>query len=94
MNPTIFETMVGRPARLALAEAWHDRVMADPVVSHAFHAGVHEHHTPSGWRTTSPSSSARIRASHSRRCDAGSKRTHRGMSGSLGTTSLRPPQCL
>ena len=45
MSLTIFEAMGGQAACLALAQAWHERVMADPVVSHAFHGGVHEHHT-------------------------------------------------
>ena len=45
MSPTIYEAMGGQAACLALARAWHERVMTDPVVSHAFHAGVHEHHT-------------------------------------------------
>ena len=45
VGPTIFEAMGGQAACRALAEAWHERVLADPVVSHAFHAGVHEHHT-------------------------------------------------
>ena len=44
MSRTIFETMGGQEACLALARAWHERAMSDPVVSHAFHAGVHEHH--------------------------------------------------
>src|SRR5688572_13402204 len=30
---------------LRLAEAWHARVMADEVVSHAFSHGFHPHHT-------------------------------------------------
>jgi hemoglobin len=45
MSLTIFEAMGGQAACLALAQAWHERVMADPVVSHAFHGGVHKHHT-------------------------------------------------
>ena len=45
MKQTVFEAMGGQDAVLRLAEAWHHRVMADPMVSHAFHAGVHEHHT-------------------------------------------------
>ena len=45
MQRSVYEAMGGADAVLALAEAWHERVMADPVVSHAFHAGVHEHHT-------------------------------------------------
>ena len=30
---------------LALAHAWHERVLADEVVSHAFRHGVHPQHT-------------------------------------------------
>jgi truncated hemoglobin YjbI len=45
MQQTVYDAMGGQRAVTALAEAWHHRVMADPVVSHAFHAGVHEHHT-------------------------------------------------
>jgi hemoglobin len=45
MSGTIYESMGGADAVLRLAEAWHHRAMADPVVSHAFHGGVHEHHT-------------------------------------------------
>jgi hemoglobin len=33
------------PAMVALAHAWHERVLADPVVSHAFEHGFHPDHT-------------------------------------------------
>lgn len=42
---TVYEA-VGRDGRLLrLAEAWHSRVMADEVVSHAFSHGFHPEHT-------------------------------------------------
>ena len=34
-----------RPAFLDLAHAWHERCLADPVVSHAFSHGFHPQHT-------------------------------------------------
>ena len=43
--PTVYEA-VGRDEGLhRLAEAWHSRVMADEVVSHAFSHGFHPEHT-------------------------------------------------
>jgi hemoglobin len=45
MERTIFEAMGGAEALLALAEAWHKRCLADPIVAHAFEGGVHPHHT-------------------------------------------------
>src|SRR5947208_1415308 len=33
------------PAIEALAHAWHERVLADPVVSHAFSHGFRDDHT-------------------------------------------------
>jgi hemoglobin len=45
MKPSIFEAAGGMPAFLALAHAWHERCMADPVVSHAFSHGFHPQHT-------------------------------------------------
>ena len=36
---------VGDEALLRLAHAWHERVLADEVVSHAFHHGFHPDHT-------------------------------------------------
>lgn len=44
-RPTILEAMGGPAAVLALAEAWHARCLADPVVAHAFHGGVRPDHT-------------------------------------------------
>ncbi|MCW2755611.1 MAG: oxidoreductase [Marmoricola sp.] len=45
MEPTIFEAMGGMPGCIALADAWHLRCLADPVVSHAFSHGFHDDHT-------------------------------------------------
>ena len=41
---TIFEAAGGNDGLRRLARAWHDRVMADEVVSHAFSHGFHPHH--------------------------------------------------
>ncbi|MFF5174744.1 oxidoreductase [Micromonospora sp. NPDC000089] len=43
--PSVYEAAGGMAALRRLAAAWHDRVMADEIVSHAFHQGVHPHHT-------------------------------------------------
>ena len=45
MSQTIFETAGGQRAFLNLAHAWHERCLADPVVSHAFSHGFHPQHT-------------------------------------------------
>ncbi|MCW2857014.1 MAG: oxidoreductase [Marmoricola sp.] len=45
MEPTIFEAVGGMPGCLALADAWHERCLADLVVSHAFSHGFHHEHT-------------------------------------------------
>jgi hemoglobin len=42
---TVYEAAGGDDGLLRLAEAWHRRVMADEVVSHAFQAGFDPHHT-------------------------------------------------
>jgi hemoglobin len=42
---TLFEAAGGMDGMLRLASAWHDRVMADEVVSHAFSHGFHPDHT-------------------------------------------------
>src|SRR6476660_5631671 len=44
MQP-IYEAAGGREGLLKLAAAWHARVMADEVVSHAFSHGYHPEHT-------------------------------------------------
>jgi len=42
---TIYEAIGGRDGLLRLASAWHARVLADEVVSHAFSHGYHPQHT-------------------------------------------------
>jgi hemoglobin len=41
----VYEAAGGADGLLRLARAWHSRVMADEVVSHAFSHGYHPHHT-------------------------------------------------
>lgn len=41
---TVFEAAGGNDGLLRLAAAWHHRVMADEVVSHAFSHGFHPRH--------------------------------------------------
>lgn len=45
MDRTIYEVMGGTEALHALAEAWHKRCLADPILSHAFERGIHPQHT-------------------------------------------------
>ncbi|WP_345761642.1 group II truncated hemoglobin [Diaminobutyricibacter sp. McL0608] len=42
---TVFEAAGGADGMLRLAGAWHERVMAEPVVAHAFHHGFRDDHT-------------------------------------------------
>jgi hemoglobin len=42
--PSIYEAAGGHPALLRLAHAWHARVSADELVSHAFSHGFHPQH--------------------------------------------------
>lgn len=42
---TVYEAIGGGDQLLGLATAWHARVMADEVVSHAFSHGFHPQHT-------------------------------------------------
>ena len=42
---TIYEAMGGLEGLVKLAHAWHERVMKDEVVSHAFSHGFHPQHT-------------------------------------------------
>jgi hemoglobin len=42
---TVYEAAGGRDGLLALSHAWHARVMADEVVSHAFSHGFHPEHS-------------------------------------------------
>ena len=42
---TVYEAAGGADGLLRLADAWHARVMADEVVSHAFSQGFHPEHS-------------------------------------------------
>jgi hemoglobin len=42
---TVYEAAGGADGMLRLAHAWHTRVMADEIVSHAFSHGYHPEHT-------------------------------------------------
>jgi hemoglobin len=42
---SVFEAVGGYEGLLRLAHAWHARVMADEVVSHAFSHGFHPQHS-------------------------------------------------
>jgi len=42
---TLFEAAGGTEGVLRLAGAWHERVLADEIVSHAFRHGFHPQHT-------------------------------------------------
>ena len=42
---TVYEAAGGREGMLKLAGAWHQRVLEDEVVSHAFSHGFHPQHT-------------------------------------------------
>jgi hemoglobin len=42
--PSVYEAAGGSAGLLRLARAWHERVMADEVVSHAFSHGFHPQH--------------------------------------------------
>jgi hemoglobin len=42
---SVYEAAGGQTGLLRLAEAWHSRVMADEIVSHAFSHGFHPRHT-------------------------------------------------
>jgi hemoglobin len=42
---TIYQAAGGHEGLLRLAAAWHTRVMADEIVSHAFSHGYHPQHT-------------------------------------------------
>jgi hemoglobin len=45
MTATVYEAAGGAAGMLRLAEAWHARVLADEVVSHAFSHGFHPNHS-------------------------------------------------
>lgn len=42
---SVYEAAGGTDGLLRLAEAWHSRVMADEIVSHAFSHGFHPQHS-------------------------------------------------
>lgn len=42
---TLFDALGGHAGVLRLAHAWHERVLADEVVAHAFSHGFHPQHT-------------------------------------------------
>jgi hemoglobin len=44
MERSVFDAAGGEQALLALAGAWHERCLQDPVVSHAFSHGGHPDH--------------------------------------------------
>lgn len=44
-EPTIFESVGGTDGVLRLAHAWHERVLKDEIVAHAFSHGFHPKHT-------------------------------------------------
>ena len=44
-KPTLFEALGGLDGVLRLAHAWHERVLIDEIVSHAFSHGFHPQHT-------------------------------------------------
>ena len=45
MVPSVYDAAGGHAGMARLAHAWHERVMADEVVSHAFSQGFHPDHT-------------------------------------------------
>ena len=42
---TLYEALGGAEGALRLAQAWHERVLADEIVAHAFRHGFHPQHT-------------------------------------------------
>lgn len=42
---SVYQAAGGEAGLQRLAAAWHERVMADPIVSHAFHGGARPDHT-------------------------------------------------
>lgn len=42
---TIFDAIGGADGVLGIARAWHERVLADEIVAHAFSHGFHPQHT-------------------------------------------------
>lgn len=44
-SQTLFDAIGGATGVLRLAHAWHERVLADEIVAHAFSHGFHPQHT-------------------------------------------------
>ena len=44
-DATLFEALGGAAGVLRLARAWHERVMSDEIVAHAFSHGFHPQHS-------------------------------------------------
>ena len=45
VEQSVYDAVGGMPALVRLAHAWHERCLADPLVSHAFSHGFHPDHT-------------------------------------------------
>ena len=45
MRESVYDAIGGADGVLSLAHAWHERVLVDPVVSHAFEHGYRDDHT-------------------------------------------------
>jgi hemoglobin len=45
VGESVYDAAGGMPAMVRLAHAWHERCLADPVVSHAFSHGFHPDHS-------------------------------------------------
>ena len=45
VRQTVYEAAGGTAAFVRVADAWHERCLADPIVSHAFEHGIHPQHT-------------------------------------------------
>lgn len=45
MRESVYDVIGGAAGVLRLAHAWHERVLADPVVSHAFSHGYRDDHS-------------------------------------------------
>jgi hemoglobin len=43
--PSVYDAAGGHAGMVRLAHAWHERVLADEMVSHAFSQGFHPEHT-------------------------------------------------
>jgi hemoglobin len=45
MRESVYDAIGGAGGVLSLAHAWHERLLSDPVVSHAFEHGYRDDHT-------------------------------------------------